>query len=83
QSEVVQTAWAVLGLLAADFPDRLVIERGIKLIMSRQQPNGEWLQESIEGVFSRNCMIAYPNFKFIFTVWALGKFAKVYGNPQL
>ncbi len=49
KSQVVQTAWAVLSLMAADYPDKAPIERGIKLVMSRQQPNGEWLQEAIEG----------------------------------
>ena len=49
QSQVVQTAWALLGLMAAKYPQKGPIEKGIKLIMSRQQPNGEWLQEGIEG----------------------------------
>ena len=51
--------------------------------MSRQQPNGEWLQEGIEGVFNKNCMISYPNYKFAFSIWALGRFAKVYSNPKI
>jgi len=48
-SQVVQTAWACLALMAANYPDRQPITKGIKLIMSRQQPNGEWLQEDLEG----------------------------------
>ena len=52
KSQVVQTAWACLALMEAEYPDQDVIRRGIKLIMSRQQPNGEWLQEAIEGVFN-------------------------------
>lgn len=28
-------------------------------------------------------MISYPNYKFAFTIWALGKYAKVYGNKTL
>jgi lanosterol synthase len=54
QSQVVQTAWACLALMEADYPDRAPIERGIRLIMERQQRNGEWLQEAIEGVFAKN-----------------------------
>ena len=38
----------------AQYPDRKPIERGLKLIMQRQQVNGEWLSEAIEGVFNRN-----------------------------
>ncbi|CZR56626.1 related to lanosterol synthase [Phialocephala subalpina] len=82
-SQVVMTAWAVIGLLEAHYPDRAPIEKGLKLIMSRQQPNGEWLQEAIEGVFNKSCMISYPNYKFIFPMKALGMFAKRYGDVEL
>jgi lanosterol synthase len=51
--------------------------------MSRQQPNGEWLQEAIEGVFNKSCMISYPNYKFVFPFIALGMFAKKYGDIAL
>jgi lanosterol synthase len=80
----VQTAWACIGLMEAQYPDRAPIEKGLKLIMSRQQPNGEWLQEAIEGVFNKSCMITYPNYKFYFPFMALGMFARKYGdNPLL
>lgn len=77
-SQVVNTAWATLALMHAECPERAAIERGLKLIMSRQQPNGEWLQEGIEGVFNRTCMIGYPNYKYYFTVWALGRYETTY-----
>jgi lanosterol synthase len=77
------TAWACIGLIEAQYPDRAVIERGLKLIMSRQQKNGEWLQEAIEGVFNKSCMISYPNYKFIFPMKALGMFATKYGDVKL
>lgn len=54
QSQVVQTAWVVIGLLKAEYPDREPIQRALRLIMSRQQKNGEWLQEAIEGVFNKS-----------------------------
>ncbi|KAI9342708.1 terpenoid cyclases/protein prenyltransferase alpha-alpha toroid [Pilaira anomala] len=80
KSQVVNTAYAVMALLDAKYPHKEPIRRGIELIMKRQQTNGEWLQESIEGVFNKNCMISYPNYKFAFSIWALGKYAKVYGD---
>ncbi|KAI7871654.1 terpenoid cyclases/protein prenyltransferase alpha-alpha toroid [Spinellus fusiger] len=82
-SQVVQTAWAVIALLEAKYPEEKPIRRGIELIVKRQKSNGEWLQESIEGVFNKNCMISYPNYKFAFTIWALGKYANVYGDKVL
>ncbi|KAF8472029.1 terpenoid cyclases/protein prenyltransferase alpha-alpha toroid [Kalaharituber pfeilii] len=80
KSQVCNTAYACIALMHSGYPHRKPVERGLKLIMSRQKANGEWEQEAIEGVFNRNCMIAYPNYKFIFTVKALGMFAKKYGD---
>lgn len=82
-SQVVMTAWAIIGLITADYPDVETIKKGIKLIMDRQQDNGEWKQEAIEGVFNKSCMISYPNYKFTFTMKALGMFAKKYPNEVL
>ncbi|KAI8812728.1 terpenoid cyclases/protein prenyltransferase alpha-alpha toroid [Cladochytrium replicatum] len=83
ESQVVNTAWAVITLTAAKYPIQSYISRGVKLIMQRQRPNGEWLQEAIEGVFNKNCMIAYPNYKFAFSIWALSRYAKVYGDHPI
>lgn len=54
QSQVVQTCWAVLGLMEAEYPNKEVIEKGIKLVMGRQRPDGGWDQEAIEGVFNKS-----------------------------
>ncbi|KAK8153947.1 lanosterol synthase [Phyllosticta citrichinensis] len=83
KSQVVQTAWVCIALMEANFPDKAVISRALKMIMSRQQANGEWLQEAIEGVFNNSCMISYPNYKFIFPMKALGMYARKYGDEEL
>ena len=59
------------------------LRKGIKFIMGRQQPNGEWLQEAIEGVFNKSCMISYPNYKFEFTTKALGMFSRRYPDEKI
>ena len=69
--------------MKAEYPDPEPLRRGIKLIMERQQPNGEWLQEAIEGVFNKSCMISYPNYKFIFPMKALGMFARRYPDEKV
>ena len=33
--------------------------------------DGDWPQQSIMGVFNRNCMITYANYRNIFPLWAL------------
>lgn len=53
-SQVVMTAWACIALMEAGYTAREVVKRGIRLIASRQQRNGEWLQEGIEGVFNKS-----------------------------
>lgn len=73
ESQVIQTCWAVMALMYARYPHAEPIERAVRLVMSRQRPDGSWPQEAIEGVFNKTCAIAYPNFKFSFPIWMLGK----------
>ncbi|KAF8597566.1 terpene synthase [Ceratobasidium sp. AG-I] len=72
-SQVVQTSWAALALMYAEYPHREPIERAVRLVMNRQLSNGSWAQEAIEGIFNKTCAISYPNFKFSFTIWMLGR----------
>lgn len=53
-SQVVQTAWAAIALMEARCEETGCIERALKLIMSRQQRQGDWKQEGIEGVFNKS-----------------------------
>ncbi|KAJ1034980.1 hypothetical protein NDA18_000585 [Ustilago nuda] len=78
KSQVVQTAWVVITLLHAKYPKKDQIKKAVKVIMDRQLSDGSWAQEQIEGIFNRNCKcaISYPNYKFSFTIWALGKAAR-------
>jgi lanosterol synthase len=77
-SQVVNTAWALCTLMMADYQDKNVIDRGIKVLMRRQQKNGDWIQEAISGVFNGNCMISYANYKNIFPIWALSLYCAKY-----
>ena len=38
KSQVVQTSWAVIALIYAEYPYREPIERGVQLVISRQLP---------------------------------------------
>eukprot|EP00053_Salpingoeca_punica_P023596 m.10868 g.10868 ORF g.10868 m.10868 type:complete len:730 (-) comp5338_c1_seq1:40-2229(-) len=82
-SQVVNTAWAVLSLMKAHCSDIEAIRRGIRFLIQRQRPSGDWLQESISGVFNKNCMISYSNYKNIFPIWALGRFTEMYPEDPL
>lgn len=80
---MVQTAWAIIGLMEAGYPHMEPLRNAIKFIVDRQQTNGEWLPEAIEGVFNKSCMITYPNYKFIFPIKAMGKFARKYPSEKI
>mmetsp|Transcript_16150 Transcript_16150/g.21370 ORF Transcript_16150/g.21370 Transcript_16150/m.21370 type:complete len:826 (+) Transcript_16150:32-2509(+) len=82
KSGVVQTAWALLGLMEAHYPDRAVIDRGINYLRAQQNQIGDWAQEGITGVFNRNCGITYTAYRNIFPIWALGRYARLYENKD-
>jgi len=78
-AQVVSTAWVVLTLLAAKW-DQAAIRPGIQLLIDRQLSTGDWAQEGISGVFNANCAISYSGYKNIFSIWALGRYARAYPN---
>ena len=75
-SGVVNTAWAMLALLAANCDDDEALRRGAAYLMSEQLPNGDWKQEGIAGVFNRACGISYTQYRNIFPMWALARYAR-------
>ena len=81
-SQTVNTAWAILGLLRAQEPNRKVIELGIDNLISKQFANGDWKQEDISGVFNANCSISYSSYKNVFPIWALSRYRNTY-HPDL
>ena len=83
KSQVVQTAWTCIALMEAGYPEKEPIKKALTMIMKRQQANGEWLQEAIEGVFNCSCMITYPNYKFYFPVKAFGMYMKRWGDETM
>lgn len=75
-SQVVNTAWAVLGLMAARYPDKNVIDKAISFLIQQQQKNGDWNQQAISGVFNFNCMITYTSYRNVFPIWALARYVR-------
>lgn len=80
RSNIVQTSWAIIGLLHAEYPHEAPIRKACRLIMDRQLPDGSWQDEECVGVFNRNCSIVYPNYRFSFTIWALGRATQRFGE---
>lgn len=76
QGQIINTAWALLALLKADYPNSDVIEKGIQFLISKQEPNGDFPQEAISGVFNGNCMETYTSYRNIFPLWALARYKR-------
>jgi squalene/oxidosqualene cyclase-like protein len=77
-SQVVNTAWALLALMALPKPNKAIIERGIKLLEGMQLPSGDFPQQGVSGVFNHNCAISYTSYRNVFPIWALGRYGTMY-----
>ncbi|XP_069841294.1 lanosterol synthase [Dendropsophus ebraccatus] len=82
-SQIHNTCWALLGLMAARFPNVAVLERGVKLLLEKQLSNGDWPQENISGVFNKSCAISYTSYRNVFPIWTLGRFSRLYPENPL
>lgn len=74
ESQIINTAWALLALIASKYPDEDVLERAANFLISKQETTGDFPQEGISGVFSKNCMETYTSYRNVFPIWALGKY---------
>jgi lanosterol synthase/protostadienol synthase len=82
-SQVTCTAYAVTGLIAARCTNRDALKRGVGWLVTQQRRTGEWRQTALEGIFASPGGMRYPNYKFHFTLGALGKYAAIYGDEPL
>lgn len=80
-SHVVNTAWALLGLIRAGQAKRdpAPLHRAALLLLRLQEANGDWPQQHISGVFNNNCMIVYSAYRNLFPLWALGEYREAVG----
>lgn len=80
KSQIINTSWALLALMKANYHDKEKIKKGIDFIISRQEINGDWPQEGISGLFNHNCMITYTAYRNVFPLWALARWEKYNSN---
>ncbi|MGH6987435.1 MAG: squalene--hopene cyclase [Caulobacteraceae bacterium] len=70
-----QTAWALLGLMAAGRVDHPAVERGIAWLVKNQRADGAWDEEGYTGGgFPRVFYLRYHGYSKIFPLWALARY---------
>jgi squalene-hopene/tetraprenyl-beta-curcumene cyclase len=83
ESTASQTAWAVLGLMAAGELDHQAVERGIRFLLETQQPHGLWDEEWYTAVgFPRVFYLRYHGYRAFFPLWALARYRNLRGSTD-
>ena len=72
QSQVIQTAWALIALLEAGDPNWTAISRGVRFLMDSQSADGAWPRQDMAGVFFRTALLDYVLYRQYFPLHALG-----------
>lgn len=83
RSQVIMTSWALITLLRAGYSGPGAGEAilgGVRLLLDRQLPSGNWPQESVAGIFFGTAMLHYGLYRTYFPIWALGLYAQTRGQ---
>jgi squalene-hopene/tetraprenyl-beta-curcumene cyclase len=79
-----QTAWAVLGLMAAGEADHAAVMRGIAWLAGEQKADGEWEEMPYNAVgFPRVFYLRYHGYRLFFPLMAMARFRNLrQGNSR-
>ncbi len=74
-SAASQTAWALLGLMAAGETDGEAVARGIAWLAAHQRADGAWPEDAYTGGgFPRVFYLRYHGYAKYFPLWALARY---------
>ena len=75
ESTASQTAWAVLGLMAAGEIDHPAVRRGIDYLLDHPRRDGQWVEPWYTAVgFPRVFYLRYHGYCHYFPLWALARY---------
>jgi squalene-hopene/tetraprenyl-beta-curcumene cyclase len=74
-STASQTAWALLGLMAAGEINDPAVARGIRYLLDSRGGTGSWHEETFTGTgFPRVFYLRYHGYSKFFPLWAMARF---------
>lgn len=74
-STASQTAWALIGLMAAGAADHPAVARGIDFLLRTQGSEGFWVEEHYTATgFPRVFYLRYHGYSKFFPLWALARY---------
>ena len=71
ESQVIQTAWALIALLEAGDSNWHAISNGIGYLLDTQNADGTWPKQNMVGVFFRTALLDYVLYRQYFPLHAL------------
>jgi squalene-hopene/tetraprenyl-beta-curcumene cyclase len=80
-STASQTAWALLGLMAAGEAAHPAVARGVSYLIATQEPEGLWTERHYTGTgFPRVFYLRYHGYPKYFPLWALARFRNLHNT---
>ena len=84
RSNPSQTAWALLGLMAAGEGNHPAVARGIAFLQTTQKADGEWDEEPYTAVgFPRVFYLRYHGYKLFFPLLAMARYRNLRSSNDM
>ena len=79
-----QTAWALLGLMAAGEGNHPAVARGVAYLQATQKPDGEWDEQPYTAVgFPRVFYLRYHGYKLFFPLLAMARYRNLRSSNDM